>query len=255
MEMTNKEKVVALITSLETGDKTAIGYINPEKYIQHNLMAGDGLQGFGELLHKLPHGSVKAKVVRAFSDGDYVFTQTDYDFFGPKAGFDVFRFENGKIVEHWDNLAEKAKTPNPSGHTQFDGETEITDLDMTHTNKQIAGDFLKTVLIGGQFDKLAHYIDGEKYIQHNPNIGDGISGLIKAVEAMAKQGIHMVLIKIRMVFGEGNFVLTVSEGTFAGKPVAYYDLFRLKNNKIVEHWDVIEEIPPAEKWANKNGKF
>jgi len=47
-------------------------------------------------------------------DGDYVFTHTDYNFFGPKIGFDIFRFENGQIVERWDNLQEIAG-PNPSG--------------------------------------------------------------------------------------------------------------------------------------------
>ena len=34
------------------------------------------------------------------------FLHTDYNFFGPKIGFDIFRFEDGKIVEHWDNLQE-----------------------------------------------------------------------------------------------------------------------------------------------------
>jgi predicted SnoaL-like aldol condensation-catalyzing enzyme len=42
--------------------------------------------------------------VRAFRDGDLVFTQSEYKFFGPKAGFDVFRFEDGKVVEHWDAI-------------------------------------------------------------------------------------------------------------------------------------------------------
>ena len=39
-----------------------------------------------------------------FQAGDYVFTHTDYDFFGPKVGFDILRFEDGKIVEHWDTI-------------------------------------------------------------------------------------------------------------------------------------------------------
>ena len=34
----------------------------------------------------------------------YAFAHTDYDFFGPEIGFDIFRFENGKIAEHWDTV-------------------------------------------------------------------------------------------------------------------------------------------------------
>jgi len=66
MNLSNKEKVVALLTSIETGDQQPVSYINPDKYIQHNLMVGDGLAGFGEVLKQLPEGSAKAKVVRAF---------------------------------------------------------------------------------------------------------------------------------------------------------------------------------------------
>ena len=45
MEPTNKEKAIALLESLETGDQTPVGYINPTKYIQHNPGVADGLEG------------------------------------------------------------------------------------------------------------------------------------------------------------------------------------------------------------------
>ncbi len=114
MEISNKEKAIALIESLENGNHDPIGYINPTKYIQHNLAVGDGLEGFGKVVANAPEGGFKAKVVRAFQDNDYVFLHTNYDFFGPKAAFDIFRFEDGKIVEHWDNLS-PITPPNPSG--------------------------------------------------------------------------------------------------------------------------------------------
>ncbi len=252
--ISNKEKAVAVLESLETGDQTAVAYINPNKYIQHNLAVADGLEGFGEVLQHKPEGGFKAKVVRAFEDGNYVFTHTEYDFFGPKVGFDVFRFENGLIVEHWDNLLEKA-VPNPSGHTQTDGPTKSTDLDKTAVNKAFVKDFVHTILVNGEFDKLANYFDGDTYIQHNPAIADGVSGLGTALEAMAKQGITMVYTKNHIVLGEGNFVLAVSEGTFAGRPTSFYDLFRIANGKIAEHWDVMETIMPEADRKNTNGKF
>jgi len=255
MELTNKEKAVALIESLETGDQTPINYINPTKYTQHNLGVGDGLAGFGEVVANAPAGGFKAKVVRAFQDGDFVFLHTEYDFFGPKAAFDIFRFEAGKIVEHWDNLAE-ITPPNPSGRTQLDGETSITDLDKTAANKALIKGFVTDVLINGEADKLTDYVNPTKYLQHNSGIADGLDGLGAALQYFAANNLLLQYDKIHQVLGEGNFVLTVSEGKFgSGDHVAYYDLFRLEAGKIVEHWDIIETIPAKADWKNDNGKF
>ena len=120
-ELSNQDKAVAVLNSIETGDQQAVSYINAAQYTQHNLAVGDGLAGFGAVLQALPKDSAKVDIVRAFTDGDYVVSHTDYNFFGPKVGFDIFRFEDGLIVEHWDNLTVKADTPNPSGRTQLDG--------------------------------------------------------------------------------------------------------------------------------------
>ena len=254
MELTNKEKVVALLNSFNTKDKAPISYINPNKYIQHNLSVADGLAGFGDLMQHAPPQGFKAKVVRAFQEGDYVFTHTEYDFFGPKIGFDVFRFEDGLIVEHWDNLLE-VQPPNPSGRTQTDGATDITDKEKASSNKQVVKDLLQNVFMNGQMDKIANYISPTTYLQHNPNIPDGLDGLGSAMQMMAKNGMTMAYDKIHKVLGEGNFVLAMSEGKLGGKPTAFYDLFRLADGQIVEHWDVIAPIPPKSEWKNNNGKF
>ena len=50
-------------------------------------------------------------------------------------------------------------------------------------------------------------------------------------------------------------VLAVSEGSFGGVPTSYYDLWRVTNGKIAEHWDVMETIAERDTWANDNGKF
>ncbi|MEM9361146.1 MAG: hypothetical protein AAGA43_00855 [Bacteroidota bacterium] len=253
-EVLNKEKAAALLVSLETGDSTAVGYINPSQYTQHNLAVADGMEGFAAVMQNAPEGGFKANVVRSFQDGDYTFHHTIYDFFGPKVGFDVFRFEDGKIVEHWDNLADLAPK-NPSGRTQTDGSTELLDLDKTEENKELVKGFIHKVLINGGFDTMGQYFDGDHYLQHNTQIGDGLSGLGTALEQMAKNGIRMVYEKNHIILGEGNFVLAVSEGSFADQPTSFYDLFRIENGKIAEHWDIIETILPAEAHKNNNGKF
>jgi len=250
--ISNKDKVVAVLNSIETGDQGAVAYINAGSYIQHNLAVGDGLAGFGEVLQALPKGSAKVSVKRVFADGDFVFIHTDYNFFGSKVDFDVFKFEDGKIIEHWDNLAEKAKKTNSSGRSQLDGPTDASDLDKTLENKKLVENFVDSILVKGEFDKLTFFINDKEYLQHNTDIADGLG---KAIEALAKQGIKMEYKKVHKVLGEGNFVLAISEGLFGGKPISYYDLFRISEGKIIEHWDVIESISAKEEWKNDNGKF
>ena len=70
-----------------------------------------------------------------------------------------------------------------------------------------------------------------------------------------KQLYDLVEGKTYMVLADGNYALAVSEGTFGGTHTSYYDLFRVENGKIAEHWDVMETIADKETWANGNGKF
>lgn len=136
-----------------------------------------------------------------------------------------------------------------------DGATTILDLDQTEANKTLVTGFVDDILVNGRMETLTGYFDGDAYIQHNPNIADGLSGLGAALEAMASQGITMKYDTVHKVFGKGNFVLTVSEGSFADVLSSFYDLFRVENGKIAEHWDVIEPILPEAEHANPNGKF
>ena len=122
------------------------------------------------------------------------------------------------------------------------------------TRKAVSG-FVGDVLRGKHPEKLTSYFDGDTYIQHNTGIADGLSGLGAALEALGKQGIQMIYGKTYMVLADGNYALAVSEGSFGGAHTSYYDLFRVENGKIAEHWDVMETIADPSTWQNQNGKF
>ena len=257
--MTNTQKALALINTFATGDTEKAASLLAPDYVQHNLDYGTGRDAFVSAVAGLAQAPVKTAVknIRAFEDGDKVFLQNAYNFAGAgdQVAFDVFRFnDDGLIAEHWDNIADKA-APNPSGRTQIDGTTEIKDLDKTEANRKVVEGFLYDVLEGNNPQKTPDYFDGDNYIQYNTGIADGLSGLSAALEEMGKQGIQMVYTKVYQVLAQGNFVLAMSEGTFADKPTAYYDLFRIEDGKIAEHWDIMATIPDKSTWKNENGKF
>ena len=257
--MTNKEKALALIGTFASGDTAKAKELLAPGYIQHNLAYGTGAEAFVGSVAYLASAPVKTTVnnIRAFEDGDKVFLQTIYNFAGAgeQVAFDIFRFDaDGKIAEHWDNLAAKA-APNPSGHTQVDGFDSLEDLDKTEENRDIIKNFLHDVMQGKAPEKTPSYFDGDTYIQHNSGIADGLSGLGAALEAPGKQGIQMIYEQTHQILAQGNYVLAVSEGTFGGVPTSYYDLWRIENGKVAEHWDVMETIADKETWQNQNGKF
>ena len=244
--MTNIQKALELINTFATGDTEKAASLLAEGYIQHNLAYGTGRDAFVGSVQYLASAPVKTTVenIRAYEDGDKVFLQTVYNFagVGEQVAFDIFRFdENGLIAEHWDNLAAKAD-PNPSGRTQIDNYAEVKDLDKTEANREVVKNFLHDVMMGKAPEKTSDYFDNGKYIQHNTGIADGLDGLGAALEALGKQGIQMIYDTVHQVLAQGDMVLAVSEGTFGGAPTSYYDLWRVENGKIAEHWDVMETI-------------
>ena len=173
MTTKRKNQICALLKGIETGDPVAVAVVNEDKYIQHNPQTHEGSEGLASLFKRLSKTSPRVNIVRVFADDDYVFAHTEYDFARSNIGFEIFRFEDGFAVEHWDNIQQRLG-PNPSGHTMVDGTTEATDLDRTELNREIVRSFVDDILINGKFGKLEEYIDDEQFTEHNPRIGDGL---------------------------------------------------------------------------------
>ncbi len=247
----------ALENTLLAGDVDAVDQYFAEDIIQHNEMFANGIEAQKGVVGFLAgSGTFKADYVRVIADDDVVAVHARYEGFGETAmvAFDVFRVEDGKIAEHWDNLIPEA-APNPSGRTQIDGATEITDLDKSEANKALVEEFITKSLIEHAEVNITDYISPVTYIQHNPMVADGLEGFGAFMAQMAEQGISMDYTQVHQVIGEGNFVLTLSEGALGGEPTAFYDLFRLEDGLIVEHWDVIAPMPGPDAPHNEAGKF
>jgi predicted SnoaL-like aldol condensation-catalyzing enzyme len=255
MTSKRRDQICTLLKGIETGDEESIAVFNPDIYIQNNPQTHEGGDGLAALFKRLSKSSPSVNIVRIFSDGDYVFAHTEYDFDTSRIGFEIFRFEDDLTVEHWDNIQPR-EGPNPSGHSMVDGPTEATGLDRTKFNREIVRSFVDDVLINGQLDKLEHYIDDECYTEHNPRIGDGLSTLRSALSDTASyEGIAIEYDRMHRILAEGDFVITVSEGSVNGVHSSFFDLFRVAYGKLVEHWDTTEAAPPRSEWKNDNGKF
>ncbi|MGW0710047.1 ester cyclase [Streptomyces sp. NPDC002643] len=170
----------------------------------------------------------------------------------PLVAFDVFRVDaDGKIAEHWDGLAPQV-ADTVSGRSQTDGPTESTGADRTEANRALVTEFAQKVLVGADYSVLTDYISTETYHQHNPEAADGLDGFEAAATTWAEQGKNLLYKKVHKVIAEGDFVLLQSEGEFGG-PVAFYDLFRVADGKIAEHWDVVMPVPAE--LPHDNGLF
>ncbi len=257
--MNEKETFGAFLGAVLKQDAETIRAVANSDYIQHNPFIPTGLEPFIQLLPVLKENGTTAENVRMFQDGNYVFMHNIWRNAKPfgadeMVSFDIIRLDKaGKVAEHWDAMTGLvAETAN--GRTQTDGPVSVKDLDKTEQNKALAKGLVEDILMGKNPNKITEYISAETYHQHNPGIKDGLSGIIEAVEYLTAQDNMFKYTKIHKVLGEGNFVLTVSEGQWSGKKQVFYDLFRVENGQMVEHWDVIQEIP-TEGLANENGMF
>jgi predicted SnoaL-like aldol condensation-catalyzing enzyme len=254
MTVAKKDQIRSLLKSIETGDPGPIAVVDEEKYIQHNPQTHEGSEGLATLFQRLSKTSPRVNIVRAFEDGDYVFAHTEYDFSRRNIGFEVFRFENGRAVEHWDNIQPR-QGPNGSGHEMVDGPAEATDRDLTETNRALARAFVEAVLINDKLDQMTDFVNPDAFIEHNPRLDDNLSSLRAALEGSGDNDGPIDYQHLHRVLAEGNFVLCVSEGQAGARHCAFYDLFRIAEGRIVDHWDTTEKIAPRSEWKNDNGKF
>jgi len=258
-EMSKKETVGTFLGAAIQNDPKTMRELANADYIQHNPFIPTGLEPFIEMLPILQENGTLAKNIRMFQDGNYVFMHNEWSNAKPfgadeMVSFDIIRLdENGKVAEHWDAMIPVAKET-ASGRTQTDGPTTSKDLDKTAENKALAKALVEDILMGKDPNKITEYISAEQYHQHNPDIKDGLTGIVEAVEYLTSQNNMFKYTKVHKVLGEGNFVLTISEGEWNGTTNVFYDLFRMEDGKAVEHWDVIQPIP-TEGLANNNGMF
>lgn len=121
------------------------------------------------------------------------------------------------------------------------------------TNKQNAIAFYREAYLGDPAGAVARYV-GDTYIQHNPDVADGLQGFIEYFERMQREYPEKSIEFVRCI-AEGDLVALHTYQTWpGGEEYVTMDFFRFETSgKICEHWDAIQKIPAQSK--NQNGMY
>ncbi|MEO0467473.1 MAG: hypothetical protein AAF216_13100, partial [Pseudomonadota bacterium] len=156
--------------------------------------------------------------------------------------------EDDKILEHWDVIAAYEGTTS-SGEDMVGGPSEPSDLDKGEANKALVLEYVKQVLTEGEIGRVADFVS-PSLIQREPALGSGLHGLTDALSFGAVGSYDMVF----KLVGEGDLVVTYSRVHRGGADHAVFDIYRVEDNLIAEHWGIAEALQPRERWGN-SGKF
>ena len=235
--------------------RAAVEAYTGNRYTQHSTGVASGVEGFVEFFEPFVarNHTRDIRVVRSIVDGNYVFVHVYQDINNGEARWvttDMFDTDdNHKMIEHWDVIA-PVVDETANGHTQVDGPTEVVDEDKTEANKTLVTSFIDDVLVNHKLEKINSYVAEDSYVQHNPQIADGMQALREFMEGPGKSLTYRDVFKI---IGQGNFVVSYSLINFDGVDLANFDIFRVQDGLIVEHWDNMEPIPEGPQ--PNDGKF
>lgn len=149
----------------------------------------------------------------------------------------------------------------PNTHTVVKNEASATastsrNLAQEEANKQLVIQFYDEVFNQHDLKTAPYKYLAEDLIQHNPAVPDGRKGFIERLTPIFEKSPQRRSRLIR-ASAEGDLVWTHMHSTEhpQDRGRAIMDIFRVKNGKIVEHWDVVQPIPEPEKAKNSNGMF
>ena len=206
-------------------------------YKEHAQTPPVGIEGLQEFVASLTP-DFGYDLIRTVAEGDLVVTHGLYHGFEelPMVAFDVWRVAGGMITEHWDAVT-SGLPEDASERSQVDGARTVVDPARTHASKALVEAFVRRVLLARDLAAIDDYVDAG-LMQHDPATVDGIDGIRAMLEGSAPGGASRQYSQLYQVVAEGEFVFTRSSGT-AGEAVSIHDLWRVEQERIVEHWSVV----------------
>lgn len=224
--MNYKEQARKYFSAVNNYDASTIEKMVDENYIQHNPFLATGRKPFLVFLQKLKESAAQIENIRLFEDNKHVIMQHKWKNAGAfgsdeMKAFHIIRFNNeGLIAEHWNVIEESHTALVPQSSAS------LCDLEKTDENKTHVETIMNALILNPKEASSLNAFD--------------FSGIVYQ--------------KLHVVFGEANLVLAISEGRVHGVQCAIYNLFKIEDKKIVDHW-VIKQKIPTENLANTNTMF
>lgn len=246
----------------ERGDTEVVDrFVRPD-YIQHNPFAADGaetLKGLATSVHaQFPDAVYDIK--RVLSEGDLVLVHSNVVLTPGTRGqavFDIFRFQGGKIAEHWD-VGQAVPSASANGNDMFSTVSWPRTAQpgpgfLTGRNRALVTAAFDQLLVKKDLSAIDRYW-GPEYHQHNPGIADGVAGVKAGLGGYFEAFPQLAVVRKRVI-AEGDLVAVHSHYVNAPgeRGQAVVDLFRVRGGRIVEHWDVLQDVPATS--ANDNTMF
>lgn len=240
METISNKQRVLLFYKLIVGQRKAelIPEFVREDYLQHNPMVKQGRAGITEMINYLktlpppPEGAV-SPIIRAIQEGDLVVTHLDIQFMGKRmAVIDIFKLKDGMLAEHWDVIQE---LPDQTGYavTATNGTSAVNTTASAHQSKAVVMQFYDAVIGGAS---PAQFIKSG-YAEHDAAVITSNAGLYNYLINDIDRDI-----KIHQMIAEGDFVMVQSEFKRNGSLFSFFELFRIEDDQIAEHWSVEQLI-------------
>lgn len=234
--------------------REAVHKYTGHRYTQHSTGVGDGADGFLAFFEPFVQRNPKRdiEIVRIFEDGPWVFCnayQSLNDGAARWVTMDMFYTgPDGLILEHWDTIA-AYQDGAPTGTDMVGGTTDIEVSADTAASKAVVLEFTKQVLQERHLDRIDQFV-AKDLINHCPSIAPAQQGLAAWIASDAA-GTYDMLFNL---IGQGNFVATYGKRHALGEDIAVFNLYRVADGLIQEHWMNEETIGPRETWGN-SGKF
>ncbi|WP_432197509.1 nuclear transport factor 2 family protein [Streptomyces sp. bgisy027] len=231
-------------------------------YIQHSPSAPDGTPALKTTAAMIAsqYPDARWNVKRIIAQGDYVLAHSNFILTPGTRGmaiFDIVRFQDGKIAEHWD-IVQEVPEHSAGGNDMFSTESRPRTEEpgprwQTDHSKRLVMAYFDRLLVKRDLSAIDRYV-GREYHEHDPGMADGVTGLKAGLGAYFQQFPQLQVMPKRSV-AEGDLVGVHSHcvDVPGERGRAVLDLFRVRGGRIVEHWVTKQEVPETS--ANDNTMF
>ncbi|MET8828950.1 nuclear transport factor 2 family protein [Streptomyces sp. NPDC004610] len=259
----NKAVALRVLTGvIPNGDYGLIDQYIRDDYIQHNPQIADGaaaFKGFAAWMRS-QYPDFAYNVKRIVAEGDLVIVHGNPVQVPGTRGvalFDIYRFQDGKIAEHWD-VIQPVPATTVSGNDMFSTLSSPqpgspVSKRETARNEKLVKKYVNRLYNGRDLSAIDAYV-APGVREHAPELGDGAAAVKQGVGTYLAENPELTY-DTKRVIAEGDLVAVHSHVTAVPgtRGQAVIDMYRVRGGKIVEHWKSVQAVPEGS--ANGNTMF